>query len=340
VSSFARRRLTITVLLLLLVLVVGTLGYMAIEGWPALDSLYMTVITVTTVGFSEVRPLSEVGRAFTMALILLGVGSVAYGLGSLVEYVVASEFADGLARRRRRRLIEQLSGHYIICGYGRVGSQAAHEFQAMAVPCVVIDENETAVATAVTDGLLALQGDATSDAVLLAAGVGRATGLLTALDTDAENLYVVLSARGLNASMLIVARADMEQSEPKMRRAGADRVLSPALIGGRRMAALALRPSVVQFLDIVTQSQDLELWLEEVEVPAGSPFAGQSLQQAQVRQRTGSTVVAIVGPDGTLVSNPAPDVPVPPGSKVIALGTRSQLRRFCDLLSTGSCKLL
>ncbi|MHB0878638.1 MAG: potassium channel family protein [Anaerolineae bacterium] len=339
-ESFARRRLTITAALFLAVFVVGTMGYWAIEGWPPLDALYMTVITVTTVGFAEVRALSAAGRVFTMILIVMGVGSVAYVLGSTVEYVVATEFTDGIARRRRRRMIEGLSGHYVICGFGRVGSQAAHEFAAMGVPLVVVDEDAAAVAAATGAGLLAICGDATSDAVLLQAGVERAAGLLTALDSDAENLYVVLSARGLNARLLIVARADQEHSEGKMLRAGANRVLSPALLGGRRMAALALRPNVVQFLDVVTQTEDLELWLEEVEVPADSPFAGSSLQASQVRQRTGATVVALVGPDGALTTNPAPDLAVPPGAKVIALGTRAQLRRFCDLITTGACKLV
>ena len=339
-DGFARKRLKVTLVLFLALLVVGTLGYCLIERWTPLDSLYMTVITVTTVGFSEVRPLSAAGRVFTMVLIITGVGGVAYLLGNVVEHIVASEFTDGLARRRRRHMIEHLSGHYIVCGYGRVGRQAAHEFATMGVPLVVVDEAPRAVAAAVADGCLAIEGDATSDAVLLRAGIERAAGLLTTLDSDAENLYVVLSARGLRPDVLIVARAEQEQSEAKMLRAGANRVLSPSLLGGRRMAALALRPNVVQFLDVVMHSEDLELWLEEVEVLEGSPLAGETLQTAQVRQRTGATVVAVVGADGALTSNPSPDTALLPGSRAIALGTRSQLRRFCDLVTTGSCKLI
>ena len=334
-----RKGLLAVLLASVVVLALGTLGYVFIEGWSVLEALYMTLTTVTTVGFGEVHPLSPAGRIFTMVVIVLGVGSAAYLLGRLAEYVIANELGEGLERRRRRHLVEHLSGHYIVCGYGRVGRQAAHEFAAIHVPLVVVDADPAAIAAATEAGHPCVEGDATSDEVLAQAGIDRARGLLTTLDNDAENLYVVLSARDRRPDLMIVARADLEQSEGKMLRAGANRVLSPSLLGGRRMAALALRPAVVQFLDVVMHTENLELWLEEVAVLDQSPLAGSTLRQAKVREQTGVTVLAIIQPDGTLISNPPADVPLVAGSKAIALGTREQLGRFCSLVSTGRCDL-
>ena len=325
---------------LLCTVLLGTAGYVLLEGWTIVEALYMTAITITTVGFMEVRPLSDLGRLFTIGVIFLGVGTVAYALGSLVEYAVATQLPDTLARRRRRRMLERMSDHYIICGFGRVGRQIAEEFSNLGAPFVVLDAEPKAIDACISEGYVCVQGDATADAALIEAGIGRAKGLLTALDSDAENMYVVLSARELRPDLFIVARADLDASEPKMRRAGANRVISPYALGGRRMAALATRPNVVQFLDVVTHSQDLELWLEEVVVEPSSPLAGLTLQEAQVRQQTGALVLAVFEPDGKMVPNPPPDMRLAVGARAIALGTRAQLRAFCDLVATGSCTLL
>lgn len=339
-GELARRRLSITALVLLGLLTVGTLGYMLIEGWPPLESLYMTVTTITTVGFGEVRPLSAAGRAFTMLLILSGVGTVAYVLGSVVEYVVASELANGFADRRRRRMLATLTDHFIVCGFGRVGQQIAQEFDGLSLPFVVIDNDEAALAASHGAGYHTVRGDATSDDTLVAAGIERARGLLTALGSDVSNLYVVLSARSLRPDILIVARADQDESERKMLRAGANRVLSLYPLGGRRMAELALRPNIVQFLDMVMHVQDRELWLEEVEVPADSPLVGVPFGEARIRDRSGALILAVIAPDGSLDTNPAPTFAMQSGSRAIALGSRAQLRAFCDLVSTGRCTLL
>lgn len=334
-----RRKLLLLVLLLVLVVAAGTIGYHELEQWPLLDALYMTVITISTVGFSEIRPLTNEGRSFTMILIFLGGGTAAYGIGSLIEYVLSSELSVTLAERRRQRLIDSMQNHYIICGFGRLGRQIASEFSSMGVAFVVIDEDTEITAECARQGYACVQGDATKDAVLLQAGVNRAKGLLTALDSDAENLYVVLSARHLQPDLLILARADQEESESKLLQAGANRVLSPYALGGRRMAAMALRPNVVQFLDVVTHAEDLELWLEEVSIGEDSPLSGMSLGETRVRSQTGALVLAVVGPDGRLVTNPESDFALASGSRVIALGTRTQLRALCDLAATGKCTL-
>ena len=215
------------------VVVVGTVGYTLIEGWGPLDSLYMTVITIFTVGFGEVHPLSTAGSVFTLALIVGGVGTILYGLGSMVEFVVGGQLSGAYRRRVVKKQVDKLEGHYIICGYGRVGEAVASHFATHKASFVVVDSDVASLARAEADGLLVVNGDATTDETLEAAGIKRAKGLITAVGSDAGNIYVTLSARVLNPQLLIVARAGSEDTVSKLKRAGADRVVSPYGIGGQ-----------------------------------------------------------------------------------------------------------
>lgn len=318
------RRAAIAAVLLVTVLAAGTVGYMLIEGWGALDSLYMTVITVTTVGFREVAPLSTAGRLFTVALIAAGVGGIAYSVSIIAEFMVEGHLTELMEGRRMKKRIEELSGHYIVAGMGRVGSVVATAFEEQGVPFVVIDQCEGCEAEAAERGWLYLNGDATTEETLEVAGVLRAKGLVTALDTDADNLFVAMSARGMNPSLFIVARSSAVASESKILRAGADRVVTPNVIGGRRMAASAIDPFVTDYLELVSHSEGVEFRLETFKVRDGSEYAGRTIRESKVRDATGAYIMA-VATEGVIDSNPAPERILLPGDHVVAFGTRSQL---------------
>jgi len=307
------------------VVVLGVAGYMLIEGWGFFDALYMVITTITTVGYSEIRPLSPAGRTFTILLIIMGVGTMLYTLSTIVHYAVQGEIRREVGRRRMQARIERLHDHVVLCGYGRVGRQIAAEFRRENVPYVVVDVNEASLATASEDGCLWVPGNAASDEVLLAAGVKRARGLITAVDSDVDNVYVTLSARGLNPNLFIVARASRDDAEPKLRRAGADRVISPYQIGGRRMAMLALRPVAIDFVDTVMHDPSIDLLLEELEVRPESPMVGKSLEAARGAEAAGAVVLAVKR--GTrLLPNPPGDLVVQAGDKLVVMGTTSDLR--------------
>jgi voltage-gated potassium channel len=307
------------------VLGLGIAGYMAIEGWTFFDALYMVITTVTTVGYGEIQPLSTAGRTFTMLLIVLGVGTMLYTLSTVVHYAVEGELTRRVGRRRMQGRIEQLRDHVVLCGYGRVGRQIAAEFRRERVAYVVVDVNESSLATASADGCLWVPGNAAGDDVLLAAGVKRARGLITAVDSDVDNVYVTLSARGLNPSLYIVARASREDAEPKLRRAGADRVISPYQIGGRRMAMLALRPVAVDFVDTIMHDPNTDLLLEELEVRPASPMVGKSLEAARGVEAAGAIVLAVKR-DSRLIPNPPGDLVVRAGDQLVVMGSPSDLR--------------
>jgi voltage-gated potassium channel len=307
------------------VLTIGTLGYMVIEGWGVFEALYMVITTVTTVGYGEIGPLSAAGRAFTMLLIVMGVGTMLYTLSTVVQYAVQGELTRQVGRRRMQARIERLRDHVVLCGYGRVGRQIAAEFRRENVPYVVVDVNESSLAAASDEGCLWVPGNAASDEVLLAAGVKRARALITAVDSDVDNVYVTLSARGLNPNLYIVARASREDAEPKLRRAGADRVISPYQIGGRRMAMLALRPVAVDFVDTVMHDPSTDLLLEELEVRPGSPMVGKSLEAARGAEAAGAIVLAVKR-DARLIPNPPGDLVVRAGDQLVVMGTPRDLR--------------
>jgi len=316
------RRIRVALLALGLVLVIGTLGYVVL-GFGVLDALYQTVTTVTTVGFREVRPLTPAGQVFTIILILAGVGTALYTFGVLLEALIEGHLGQHLERRRMDREISRMTGHVIICGWGRVGRASAQYLTATGQQIVVIDRDPARI-----QGLqhATVVGDVTDDRILEAAGIARARALIAALDTDADNVYVTLSARALRPDLVIIARARTDASKSKLVRAGADRAVNPQLIGGRRMAAFALQPHVAEFLDVVMHDEALEFRIEQIEVAAGSSLAGRSLQEIALRETTGVLLLAIrTGASAPFLANPTPDIRLEPRSILIAIGTPAQL---------------
>ncbi|NDJ86121.1 MAG: potassium channel protein [Chloroflexi bacterium] len=310
---------------LLFTMVVGTIGYIIIEDYDFVDSLYMTIITLTTVGFGEVRALSHEGRMFTVVLILIGVGLLTYGFSSAIEYVASGQVWDRLERRHKREKLYTMHDHFIIVGFGRVGREVAAVLASEGVPFVVIDQSEEAIAQATDLGYVSLHGTATEDETLREAGIEEARGFVSCAGNDATNVYAVLTARGLNENLLIIARVTEDHSEPKMLRAGADRVISPYALSGRRMANLAIRPHVMEFLDITSQSSELEQALEEVIVEEGSIIVNQTIEQVDLRRRTGANILALHLLSGEWVSNPPATTLLEPGTRLILLGNRDQL---------------
>jgi voltage-gated potassium channel len=315
------------------VIVAGTAGYMAF-GFPWLDALYQTVTTVATVGFREVHPLSSGGQAFTIVLILVGVGTALYTFTQGLEVVVEGHIAEVLGRRRMEREIGRMSGHVIVCGFGRVGRNLAHYVTAAGQDVVVIDNDGDRAAAAEKVGHV-VRGDATIDEVLMEAGIERARVLVTALNTDAANLFVTLTARSLCPELFIVARARVESSEAKLAQAGADRVVNPQGIGGARMAAFVLQPHVVEFLDVVMHDGSLEFRIEEVPLPTGSPLAGRSLRDAHIRDSTGALILALRDAGGRFTTNPPPETELCAGQILIAIGTDGQLRALAAAATRG-----
>ncbi|MFQ5807320.1 MAG: potassium channel family protein [Phycisphaerae bacterium] len=319
------RRLTRPALVFAAVVILGALGYWLLEDMTLLQAFYMTVITVTTVGLQEVQPLQSQGRVFTIFLILFGVGAFTYLVTTVADYLIAGEIKGFLEQRKMQNKIKQLSGHFIVCGYGRMGEQVAREFQREKKPLVVVERSEEVVADAIRAGHLAMQGDAQNDEVLRAVGVERARGLVAVLDSDAANLMVTLSARAMNERLFIVARTNSEMSESKLIAAGANRVLFPHGLGGRRIAQMALRPNVVEFLEVVMHDEELELWLEEMTVAIDSELDGCAVYEANIRGSTGANIVAVRQRDGKLLAAPTRDTRLQAGDIVVALGTRAQL---------------
>ena len=314
-----------------LTLIAGTIGYLLL-GLSPLNAVYQTVTTVSTVGYGEIEPLSTTGRVFTIVLILVGVGTALFTFTVLLETVVEGHVGDLLGRRRMEREIAGLHGHLIVCGWGRVGKAIGEYVSHAGQQVVVIDRDAERV-----EGMphLSVVGDVTDDAVLRHAGIDRARVLVAAVDSDADNVYVTLSARTLRPDLLIVARSRSESADEKLRRAGANRVVNPQRIGGDRMAAFALQPHVVDFLDIVMHDRSLEFRLEEVAVPATSALAGTSLRDAQIRERTGAMILAMRQPDQQFVTNPPPETVVQPEHILIAIGTAAQLEALTSLADSN-----
>jgi voltage-gated potassium channel len=325
------RRLLLPVAVLIALVVAGTAGYALVEGWGFLDSLYMTVITITTVGFLEVHPLSTAGRFFTMGLALGGVFTAFYAAAEFIRSVVTGEIRTVLGRQRMESRLEKLKGHLVVCGYGRMGRLVAEEFSAGGLDFVVVDRDPRVLDDFSLPGGIPLVGEATADEVLRRAGVERARGLVTAAASDADNLFITLSARLLNERLFIVARAEGEGSEVKLRRAGASRVVSPYTIGGHRVAQAVLRPNAMDFIELATRTGHLELQIEEVEVRAGSSLVGSTLKASPVRRELGVIVVAIKATDGKMAYNPASDAVLEAGDLLIALGRRGQLDRLAEI---------
>jgi voltage-gated potassium channel len=311
------------VLWLVGVIVFGVIGYEVIEGWNFLDSIYMTVTTITTVGYREVHPLSDGGRIFSIFLMIGGVGGALYILSGIVGYVVEGNIGTVWERRKMQNKIGNLKGHFILCGFGRVGEEIARAFKEEEVPFIVIDNRPECIARLEKTEYIYLEGDATQDEILKSAGIERAHGLIAAVGSDTDNTYITLSARGLRPDIYIEARASSPEAVTKLERSGANRVILPHAIGGRRMAMLALRPSVVDFIDNVIYSRGHEMRLENVDIAENSKLIDLSIKD--VRDKTRVSVLAVQKKGRTLNPNPTGEEVVEEGDKLIVIGTKAQL---------------
>jgi voltage-gated potassium channel len=313
--------------LLLLVMAVGTAGYHFIEGWPWFDGFYMVVTTLTTIGYQEVHPLSHAGRVFNVFVILSGVSLLLLGVGALSQALLEFELQSFFGRRRMEREIGRLDGHYIICGLGRVGRSVARELARKPVPFVIVESVEAKSQRYAAENWLVVSGDATQEQTLRQAQIERARGLIAATTTDATNLYIVLTARGLNPKLKIIARASEDGAEKHLLTAGADSVVSPYSFAGQRIAQSLLRPHVVSFLDTATTHLGIDLEIGEIQIADNSVFAGKTIESSRIRQDRGVIILAIKRQEG-MRFNPAPDERIQPEDFLIAMGEPSQLRRL------------
>ena len=329
------RQIRLPLLTMLLLLLGGTAAYMHLEGWPMLDSLYNTVIILSTVGMglSRMRDLSPGGEIFTIFLILFGVTTIAWA----VENVVEISFSEDLRARYRRRQMEarirKMKDHYIVCGYGRMGHQIVAEFRARSIPFVVIESRPDSVTQLEGEGVACIVGDATEEETLSAAGVEHAKGLVTVVSTDADNLFIVLTAKQMNSNLYVVTRCADESSRQKMERAGADRVVSPYVMGGRRMVTALLPPTVVDFIDTLLHSQDIDLEIGEFYVRDDSEFLGKTIAESRIHKETGAFIIAVKTSKGGFLPTPAANTPIEEGSTLIAVGTVEQLEGLAKLVA-------
>jgi voltage-gated potassium channel len=328
------RRFAFLGLAILFTLTMGTTGFIVIEHWSLLDAFYMTLTTITTVGYAEVHPLSHAGRIFNSFLILFGVTTMFLAVGLVTQTAIELEFVQYFGKRRIKNMIDNLRGHYIVCGFGRVGRGAAHELIRSGVPFVVIDNKEERVTRAIKEGMVAVLADATRDETLREVGIDRAEGLIATLASDADNLFVTLSAKTLNAELKICARVAEEETENKMRRAGAAFVFAPYDITGHRMAQAMLRPHVSQFIDFTTKNVGLDVGIEQVRVAEDCEFVNRTLEQMQVRRELGVIVLAIRKADGAMHFNPPAEAVLEGGDFLIAMGEQDSLRHLERLLTS------
>lgn len=324
------------VVLFVLVSAIGTLGYMVIEGWSFWDSAFMTIISVTTVGYGYVHPLTRAGEVWTTFVLLAGISTLFYTAFVLMALVVDGGLYRSFEQRRFARMIDDLTNHFIICGYGRIGSTITEEFRRQGVPCIVIERDPDKVHEIIAGGGMAVEADASREDVLKRVGIDRARGLIAAVSTDAENVYAVLTARVLRPDLFIIARVESEDAEPKLRRAGADRVISPYTLGAIQMAHTALRPAVVDFMRLATSSEHLDLSAEQIELGPGGPLVGRSIREAELRQRFGVIVVAIRRAEGHMEFNPSPDARLHAGDQLVLLGSTEKLRELDAVARPGA----
>ncbi|MBS1232891.1 MAG: TrkA family potassium uptake protein [Nitrospirae bacterium] len=321
-----RKRLVAAAGMICLVILFGTTGYIVIEEWGFWDSFYMTVITLTTVGYREIHELSLQGQIFTVILLIGGVGTVLYALSAGAKILLEGELQEIYGRKRVEKKLSELNGHFIVCGYGRMGKVITRELEHEKLAFVVIEKNDVILDADQKEEFIIVQGDATNDDLLKRVGIEKAQCLISVLPTDAENLYVVLSARGLNPKLLIVARAGEEGSEQKLLRAGADRVVSPYHIGGLRIAHAVLKPAVVDFIEFATKSGNIDLQMEEINVQENSGLAGHNLDQCGIGRELGIIIVAIKQSNGEMKFNPTFRTVINPGDTLIAVGETSKLK--------------
>lgn len=323
IVNLIHRKFVFVFILLVSILLFGTFGYMIIEDMRFIDALYMTVITLATVGFKEVKELDENGKIFTIILILTGFGVFTYTLTVGAKILIEGEIKEVFKKRKMRKKVENISRHYVICGYGRMGSIIVKELKANNIPVVIIEKNKANLPE--DEDIIYVEGDATHDEVLKSAGIEKANGLITVLPSDAENLYVVLSARELNPNLFIVARAVDKEAEPKLKRAGANKVVSPYFIGGLRIAHTVLRPTVVDFLEFATRSEHIEIQIEEIEVSPSSTLIGKTIAQSGIGRDIGVIILGIKRADGTMKFNPTSQTLIKGGDTLIVIGQIDKL---------------
>jgi voltage-gated potassium channel len=326
-----KKKLQIAFMALLLIVVVGTLGFHWLEGFGYFDSLYLTIITLSTVGYGDIYAHTWQGKLFAMALIIFGVGTMFYAGYLLAETMLEGHIRDIMGKGRMLKMIKNIQKHYIICGCGRIGYLIGKELAAEKVPFVMIETNPEIIEKIEEEGFLYYKGDATSDKTLLDAGIKRAAGIVCVLPTDAENLYVILTAKELNPNIFILSRSEEEESEHRLLRAGANRVMSPYTLGGMRMAMAILRPAMLDFIEITTSRQSLDLRMEELPVCEGSTIIGKTLEESEIRLRFGLIIVAVKKASGKMIFNPLASYLIEQGDELIAMGEDENVRRLAQV---------
>jgi voltage-gated potassium channel len=332
--DFVIKKLRIVVLVIVTIFATGTAGFHLIEKFSLLDSFYMTVITIATVGFGEIHPLSDTGKIFTSLLILFGVSTVAYGYSIITSIVVEGELRQVWTLKRRGKMIQKLHNHYIVCGYGRMGSYICKKLKDQKIPFVVIEKDPAMEPRLEAEGFLCLIDDSSREETLIAAGIARAKGLVSVVSSDADNVFIVLTARQLHPDIYIISRAAEETSEIKMVKAGANRVISPYKIGGERMSLAILKPSVLDFIEITTggrENKESQLKMEEILILEASTLCGKTILDSKIRENTESIIIAIKKTNGQMEFNPKSKYKIESGDIFIALGSSEHLSRLEDL---------
>jgi voltage-gated potassium channel len=325
------KKLGIAIAMLFLILLIGTVGYHYLEGFTIFQALYLTVVTISTVGYGDLYARSTGGIVFTIFLISAGVGTMFYTASLVAETIVEGRLRAIMGKGKLKRIIKRMKNHYIICGCGRIGFLICRELAAEKVPFVVIEKNPEVIQKIEDEGFLCYHGDSTNDKSLLEAGIKQAKGIVCVLPTDAENLYVILTAKELNPGVFVLSRSEEEQSEHRLLRAGADRVMSPYNLGGMRMAMAILRPAMLDFIEITTSRQSLDLRMAEVAVSEGSAVTGKTLEESEIRQNYGLIIVAVKKDSGKMVFNPVASYSIESGDKLIALGEDDNVMRFAKV---------
>jgi voltage-gated potassium channel len=320
--------LKIALIFIMILIVIGTAGFYYIEGWNVLASFYTTVMTLTTVGYGDFAPQSSAGKVFTVILVIFGVGTMLYTVGLVAQTMVEGRLMNLMGRGKMEKAIDKMNNHYIVCGCGRIGYLICKELAAEKVDFVVVDNNPEVIQKIGEEGFVYFRGDAIHDKCLIGAGIKRAKGIVCVLPSDAQNLYVILTAKELNPNIWILSRSEEEESEHRLLRAGANRVMSPYTLGGNRMAMAILRPAMLDFIEITTRRQSLELRMDELEICEGSPLVGKSLEDSEIRQRYGLIIVAVKKDSGKMIFNPVASYIIQSGDKLIALGEDENVSKF------------
>ncbi len=326
-------KLKISLFLLFATITFGTFGYVLVESMPLFEAFYMTLITISTVGFSEVKPLSPMGRMITIVIIVWGISLLTYTLGQVAKIFVEGELRIILGRRKLEKQIAALKNHYIICGYGRIGAIIVHELRAEKVPLVVIEQDSALIEELDAENILYLGMDATSDEALISAGLQSARGLVTAVSSDADNVFIALSAKELRPDIFILARASGVSSESKLLRAGATRVVCPYQMGAKRMANILQKPTVIDFLDQTMMNSELGLAMEEAVITENSPFTKKTVMTSNLRKDFGVIIVAIKKLSGEMIFNPGPDKQFDAGDVIVVIGEKEQLQKMTKAIA-------